>query len=212
MRHTHKKLVLLMITSLFFFSCIGIETDISIGEDGSGSISLEYTINRMLESMGKLDGNERWLPVPVGRVDFERSVSAIDGLRLDSFSQQTDERNIRIQAELQFDNLQALQDFLDSSGRTVRISNENGEQILTMQLTEGGAVLDPDLENLVENIFSDYEFLMKVQVPGTPGLGFGETNPVGIVSVQEGQASYSVSIIDILRSEQEVQLRLSWQE
>lgn len=210
MRHTNRKFGLLLILSFVFFSCIGIETDINIRENGSGTINLDYKIHRMLESMGKMDGNERWLPVPVGQVDFERSVSAIDGLVLESYSQEVDEQNITVRAELNFSTLKALQDFLDASGRTARIKSENGTQSMTLQLTEGGGILDPDLETLIVNLFADYDFILKVQVPGTPELDFGESSPAGIVSVQEGQAAYSVPIVDILRSEQEIQLNLSW--
>ena len=40
-------------------SCLGASADITIRSDGSGRIALEYRVSQMLESLGRLDGNER---------------------------------------------------------------------------------------------------------------------------------------------------------
>ena len=51
-------------------SCIGVNADMVVQANGSGSITLEYHVSQFLESLGKLDGNENWPLIPVGRADF----------------------------------------------------------------------------------------------------------------------------------------------
>jgi hypothetical protein len=75
-----------MVSLVLMNSCLGAEVEISMHADGSGKIALEYRVSQMLESLGRLDGNERWPSVPVGKADFERTVARIPGLRLLSFS------------------------------------------------------------------------------------------------------------------------------
>ncbi|GHT76702.1 hypothetical protein FACS1894124_8630 [Spirochaetia bacterium] len=75
-------------------SCIGMSADITIRRNGSGVLALEYRMSRELESLGKLDGNERWLPIPVGKADFERTTDRIPGLALKSFSSKTTDKTL----------------------------------------------------------------------------------------------------------------------
>ena len=42
---------------LLLSSCMGVQADIALNSDGSGILVLEYRFSRLLESLGKLDGN-----------------------------------------------------------------------------------------------------------------------------------------------------------
>ena len=75
-----KLTLLLCLSAVVLNSCLGVSADITIKADGSGKIALEYRVSQALESLGKLDGNGP--AIPVGKADFERSVSRIPGLRL----------------------------------------------------------------------------------------------------------------------------------
>jgi len=113
--------LLLCGAALLCTSCLGIAADITIRADGSGKISLEYRVSQMLESLGRLDGNEGWPAIPVGRADFERSLSRIPGIRMSFFSSQEKPnalggRDLVTNVTLEFANAAALLAFLDNSG------------------------------------------------------------------------------------------------
>jgi len=113
-------------------SCLGVAADITIRADGSGTIVLEYRVSQMLESLGRLDGNENWPAIPVGKVDFERSLARIPGLRLSSFSAKDvphsssgGGRDLLTKVALEFKDTAALLAFLDSAGSHASLTQEN---------------------------------------------------------------------------------------
>lgn len=196
-------------------SCIGISSDVNIRAGGGGTIALEYRISKMLESMGKLEGNEKWLPLPVGRTDFERTVSRIPGLSLNSHSMDRTETDVVVKAELAFSDLAAMAAFLDSGGRTARLAAGGGpgaERSITLRLTEGGGNMDADLDKLVRTVFSGYALDLRFTLPGVPTLTAEGSDAPGASSVSQRTARYAVPIYDLLAAPKPVDLRLAWRE
>ncbi len=205
----------LFLASVLFVSCVGMDADIEIKENGSGTIKLGYRISRLVESMGKLDGNERWLPLPVGRADLERTVARVTGLSLSSFSSKQDETDVNIQTELEFTNLQALGAFLDASGRTSSISRTNGKSVLAMRFADGGGQLDPELKRLVDEVFKGYQVTIRVRTPSDPtfsGSGTAAAPSIGTADINAATrtATYSASIAELLSSSLPVVWTITW--
>jgi hypothetical protein len=205
----------LSIASILFISCVGLDADIEIRANGSGTIKLGYRISRLVESMGKLDGNERWLPLPVGRADLERTVARVNGLSLSSFSSKQDENDVSIQTELEFTNLQALGAFLDASGRTSSINQANGKSSLTIRFAEGGGALDPELKRLVDEVFKGYLVAIRVRTPSDPAsssAGTATAPSIGTATINAAArtASYSASIAELLSSTLPVVWTITW--
>ena len=153
-------------------SCIGVRADISLRDDGSGRLNLEYRVDRRLDALGRLDGNERWPTVPAGRADFERSLRRLPGMRLLSFSTIEEDRAILNRAALEFDSLDALQGFLDATGRGAVLVREGTGVSLRLILNEGIKGLDPDLASLIRTLCEGYEVEMSLSVPGEAELAF----------------------------------------
>jgi hypothetical protein len=153
-------------------SCIGVRADISLRDNGSGRLDLEYRISRTLDSLGKLDGNGRWPTVPAGKADFERSLRRLPGLRLLSFSAGEEGEAILYRAALEFDDLQALCRFLDASGGGAILSREGTAVSLTLVLNRGTEGLDPDLAALIQSACEGYRIEMSLSVPGDAELAF----------------------------------------
>ncbi|MDR1618913.1 MAG: hypothetical protein LBS06_07705 [Treponema sp.] len=153
-------------------SCIGVRADISLRGDGSGRLNLEYRIGRALDSLGKLDGNERWPTVPAGKADFERSLQRLPGLRLLSFSTREEGKAILNRVALEFDDLEALCRFLDASGGGAVLSREGAAVSLALILNRGTEDPDPDLAALIRNICEGYRVEMSLSVPGEAELAF----------------------------------------
>ncbi len=193
-------------SALILSSCIGIDASVEFRGDLSGSIALEYRISRMVESMGKLDGNEAWLPLPVGRGDFERTVARVNGLTLTSFSSKETETDLVVSAVLAFANPTSLITFLDATGRSASFSADGSTRKLTLKLAEGGGSLDPDLERLVVTVFKDYSINLKVKTPGIP------ESSLGTVTASTRTAAYESPVADLLSSKTPVRWEISWKE
>ena len=140
-------LSLLCLALVGFCSCLGVSAEISIRPGGSGRIVLEYQVSQMLESIGRLDSNEAWPAIPVGRGDFERIMARIPGLRLGSHSSSEVRnafggRDLLTRATLDFDDTAALLAFLDSTGGHASLVQENGKNLLHLVLLEPATHVD----------------------------------------------------------------------
>jgi len=149
--------------SLLFLSCIGVVSRITLNQDGSGTIHLEYRIARELESMGKLDGNERWLPIPMGRADLERTADRVPGLSLVSYSARQTGTDTIHSADFSFASTSALSAFFDSQGQ--QFAADTGGKRITL-VFPGQADLNPDFKELATDALDGYEFSFSLVVPG----------------------------------------------
>lgn len=198
-------LLALGFSSFLFYSCLAVDADIEVKADGSGVMNLGYRISRTVEAMGKLDGNERWLPLPVGEADFERSLSRIGSLELQSFSSSQDEQDIRVNAQVSFDSLDALVAFLSANGRNARLSRENGRTRLALRLSDNAGPLDKDLEALVKLLFADYSVKIRFQAPSRLS-----SSGVPVSTENERTLVFEAPAGDILTSTEELSWTLTW--
>ncbi|MFP3041460.1 hypothetical protein LQZ19_06515 [Treponema primitia] len=207
---------LLLAAVLVFSSCVGAATEIVIRRDGSGTIAMEYRLSREFESLGKLDGNERWPPLPVGRADFERTVARVEGLSLRSFTTTTTEKDLISQAKLDFASLEALVRFLDASGQQAALTGEGGKNRLTLGF-KGAPDTDPQLLALVSTLMEGYSMDFNFTLPTDAELhildghgGVLTSPPVGIVRVQGTKVGFSSPMADLLSSSEAVNLEILW--
>ena len=157
-------------------SCLGASADINIRANGSGTITLEYRVSQMLESLGRLDGNERWPAIPVGRADFERGLARIPGLSLKSFSTK-DVRNaiggsdLVTMVALEFRETAALLAFLDGTGSHASLSQDNGRNLLRLKLLDPlPHAVDADLISLLKENSEGYEISFSLNAPKSASL------------------------------------------
>ena len=171
--------------ALFFLtSCLGASMDITIRADGSGRVVLEYRVSQALESIGRLDGNERWPAIPVGRADMERSVARIPGLRLSSFSARTlpaaaGGTDLVTRAVLDFAEMDALLAFLDATGGRASFAPSAGRRgaggLRLVLLDPSPPIQNRELLSLIREVSEGYEISVRVRAPGnitraaTPG-------------------------------------------
>jgi hypothetical protein len=185
-----RTLPLLFILIMSLSSCIGITADITMRRDGSGKIALEYRYSAVAEAIGRLDGNERWMIIPVGRPDFERTVRRIPGLRLVSYSsrEEPEKKDVVVKAELEFANSQALLAFLDPSLKRASIK----DNVLSITLMDGQEKIDGDLMSLIKQVSAGYELNISFSSDGNStmsltGLGGRAVQPAGARTVSSGR-------------------------
>jgi hypothetical protein len=203
--------------TLFFSSCIGVKTNITIRDNGSGTIDLEYRISRAAESLGKLDGNEGRPPLPVGKADFERTITRIDGLRLTSFSARDDEKDRVIRVKMDFSGPDALIGFLDVPGQRARLIREGKKHRLSLTLGAGTQNQDPELMELTEAVFRGYTMELGITFPRditltlTDGSGREiDAPPVGNVRETGRNLWFSSPTAALLSTKEPVLMEIRW--
>jgi len=151
------------LVSLLFLSCIGVSSRVTINQDGSGIILLEYRIARGLETLGALDGNEKWLPVPAGRADLERTAARIQGLSLVSYTSLQAGNDTIHSAEFSFATTEALSAFFDSAGQQF-LADFAGKRVTLSFPAQKGT--DPEFQKLLAGALEGYSFFLSLTVPG----------------------------------------------
>jgi hypothetical protein len=216
--NTHGILVLPFLLLLSLSSCLGVNADIVLNPDNSGTVNLEYRISHVFESLGKQDGNERWLPLPVGKADFERTIARLNGtegrgsspaMKMLSFSSRDDGTDIIITVKLEFKNMDALLKFLDAAGEKAVFVRENASSRLTLTLSEGGGGGNKDLEALFAKVSAGYFVNISLNLPhegvlNAPSLEGGEIQDRG------KKLSCTLPLSGILASKEAMKLEFIW--
>ncbi|MDR2134019.1 MAG: hypothetical protein LBP27_02840 [Treponema sp.] len=163
-------LLVLPLAVLALSSCFGVSLDISVKNDGSGRMNLEYRFSRQLESLGRLDGNGRWNIIPTGEADFKRSLARSADLDLVSFSAKEEDGDIVNRAEIEFKTSAALVSFLDAGGRRAAAGEEGAKKKLRLVLHEGTGNADPELLSLLKENSGNREVSVSLSAPGEASL------------------------------------------
>ncbi|GHV76856.1 hypothetical protein AGMMS49942_16770 [Spirochaetia bacterium] len=203
-----RNIALVLAAAFMLCSCVGLASEIVLRRDGSLSMSLEYRFSRELESLGKLDGNENWPPLPVGKADFERTVARIEGLSLGSFTTKTAGKDVVNQVKLDFTNLEALVRFLDASGQRASLAREGGKTRLTLSFGGGGGGVDPELLALLASATEGYSLDFGLTLPHAPELR--ERPQTGAVVLEGNRVGFSMPLAELLSGAEPVTLEILW--
>jgi hypothetical protein len=211
-----KKILFAALLPFLLGSCIGVNAGIVLNRNGSGTIALEYIVSKSLDSLGRLDGNERWNTIPVGRADFERTIERLPEMRLLSFSSGEDEKNIRINAKLEFSTLNGLVSFLDASGRRSVLSGDARSGRLALILNEGSAPGNSSLNSLIAAVTETYSVRISMTFPGEGRLivtdleGSAFATPESRIIPSGKTVSCFFPLYDVLSSPGGVKAEFQW--
>ena len=214
-----RMLLLCLAAAVVLNSCLGVSADITVKADGSGKMVLEYRVSQALESLGRLDGNESRPVIPSGRTDFERSAARIPGLRLSKYSSKeirgaAGGMDIVTNVTLDFNNLDTLLAFLDSSGARASFAEENssGGKLLRLNLLDpSDAVTDPDLLALLREISAGYDFTVSFSLPGNASItAIPAPVPAAKLEAKGKNASFSIGMGELLSLKDGLVLEIRW--
>jgi hypothetical protein len=203
----------------FFGSCVSVSADITIRKNGSGFITLEYRMTGELESLGKLDGNARWPPIPVGRADFERTVARIPSMRITSFSSKKRDGDLVNTIKLSFGDTGALLKFFDALGGGAGLVRENGRNILALDFGGDEGPVESALAEFAAKTLAGYSLSLRFDT-GMEGEIFlvdrngeireTESLPPGWVIQGGRKMIFSAPMGDLLAGEA-ARLRIRWE-
>ena len=216
-RPKHKPLAVIFLLSFVFLmsSCLGVNMNIALNQNGSGTIALEYRISRTLDALGRLDGNERWNTIPIGRADFERTVDRLPDIKLISFSSREDGKNLLISAKLEFTSLKGLLAFLDAGGRRSSFSGDARSGSMVLSLSEGAENINSGLNGLIAAVCESYTVDLSMNFPSEGSLSVtdrhGKALAAGNDIIAKGKrVSCSFPLYEIFSSGNGINVEFLW--
>ena len=148
--------------------------DITLNQNGSGTLALEYQISASLDSLGKLDGNERWNTIPLGKADFERTLDRLPGMKLLSHTSREHGKNLVINAKMEFTDLSVLIAFLDAGGLRSSFTGDGSSGRITLTLSEGAEIRNPHLDRLIADVSDSYSVMISMTFPKEGSLNIAD--------------------------------------
>jgi hypothetical protein len=211
---------LLLIIFLLLTSCIGLSLNIQMNKDGSGRLSMEYRISKMINNLGALDGNESMPSIPVSKTDWERTVNRVPGARLVSYSSVEEKQDNVIKVVVDYKDDQALLSLLDPFGKRTSLSKQDQSGKLDLILLDKPvdySKYDEELINLMRVFAEGYNVSITFSGQGNSTLtvtdGAGNVIPpqAGAKTVLSGKkVSYSIGIMDLMDIKGGLGLRFAW--
>jgi hypothetical protein len=187
-------------------SCVDVESRLSIRNDGSGTLTLEYRIPRSVADLGRTPDKNAPVPLPVQKADFLRGIAGIPGVRLARYARHTDEENVTIHAEIAFKRLEDLAKVPALRDAGLALVENAGTRTLT-QVVAGVPESPPSAESLAmtDSLFAGGSLTVVLQTPApmTPG-------PVGSLSPDRRTLSWTSTIGDLARRTGSVVLTATW--
>jgi len=203
-----KKNIILMLPVIFILSsCLGIESRMALKRDGSGTLTFNYKISRMIKDLELQNGGGGVLPLPVSEEDFRRAAESTEGVRLSSVKQTEDEENIYIEARLEFDRVEALNELSAAGQMEMAYNAGSGTQKFRQVISSGtgGEEVSAETLSMLEAFFAGYELSFVIATP-TPI----RSHSLGSLSEDEKQLTYVVTIPELFRTPQDRILEVEW--
>jgi len=187
-------------------SCIGIESDIRIRQDGSGVLTLSYTVSQFIKNIDA-GRSEKQLPLPVNEEEFRRSADSIEGLSLTDLKEREDEENIYIQAELEFDSVEAVNALGREGQLGITLETQGATTTFRQLIYEGqqGEEITEDSLGMIETFFEGYELVYSVTVPAEV-----REHTLGELSPDARTVTYTVTVPEILKTSGPLVLEVTW--
>lgn len=200
------KWFILILTIVLLSSCIGIESQILLRQDGTGVLTLSYQISQFMKNLD-VGREEKQLPLPVSEEEFVRTAEGIEGLRLTDIDEREDEENVYIRAELEFDSVDAV-NALGRRGEIGITLEKQGETNIFRQVIyagqEGEEITEDSLE-MLETFFQGYNLVYAIILPAPV-----QRHNLGELSADGRTVTYTTTVPEIFRQSEPLVLEVVW--
>ncbi len=201
------KYVTILGIAFLLVSCIGIESKLTINNDGSGKLQLKYTVSKMVRDLGSEDQKKSGLlPLPINEEDFKQSLNGLDGISLNSYSRKEDPDNIYVTVEIEFDDINKLREVAIFKDQNISLSESNGQFVFKERLLEKpeGKPTKESIE-MAEKIFSDYKLVFIYNLPKKITY-----HNIGKILNDGKTVTYSISIAEALKINNDIFAVIKW--
>jgi hypothetical protein len=205
-----------------FNSCIGLSMNIQMNKDGSGKLTIEYRVSKLISSLGALDGNESMPTIPIGRTDWENSIVRIPGAKLSSYSSVESKLDTEVKIVIDYLDELTLSELLDPLEKKLSIDRQGQSGSIEMLIFDGSDSIDEskydkDFLDLMRVFWEGYNFSFSFSGPGnsTMTITDGAGNIVPIQSAAQTtlsgkNVSYSIGIMELLELKEGLGFIFAW--
>jgi hypothetical protein len=202
-----RKLVVLCLIIVALSSCIGIDSRLTVRDNGSGTLELTYRISQLVADLGVSSTGTSVVPLPVSRADFDRSLASTNGkVRLTRFDRSEDQKDITIRAELAFDSVDSLAKIDAFHDAEITWAAEGGRRTLSQVVARTPRQpLTDDSRRMLETLFDGYDMSFVVVAPQPI-----QSSSLGSLSADRRTLTYKTTIKDIMTTAQDIVLSARW--
>lgn len=201
-----RRIILVSLCAAALCSCVGVESHLTIGNNGSGTLALDYRVPREMAVYGRADGANLSVPLPVDRADFQRALEGIPGVRLKRYSRRENEDHVAIHALVAFRNLADLARVPALRGAGLAFTASGGTRTLT-QVVAGSPQAAPTPESLVliDALSAGSAFTVVLTTPTPMTMG-----AAGTLSADRRTLTWTGTLGDLARRTGSVVLTATW--
>jgi hypothetical protein len=202
-----RKIALLSLAAVLLVSCVGIDSTLTLKDNGAGTLSMTYRISQLVTEIGVSSSGVRAVPLPVSRDEFQRAVARTGGkVRLTGFTRSENEQDVTIHAELAFDSLESLASMDAFKDARLKLSRDGTGTTFSQTVSRSaGAPISEDTLAMMDALFSGYD-LTFVVVPPRPVRAAS----LGAVSADKKSVTYTTSVKDAVNVRSDAILSVSW--
>lgn len=211
MKKAHVLRVLLTGSAILLLgSCLGVEMDLKINPNGSGTADMTFHISQIFFQM---DPESQDVPVPVTKEEMESSYEGVEGITVvDVTEKDTEEKKI-ITASLKFDSVEALAGGDQEMFQGAVIEKSGGRTVFRALLKEAvepgmeAAEVDPEQEAMMKPYFAGFSFVYRVRAPGKI-----RSHSLGELSADGRTLTFEMPMYDFnnLKNTEPLVMELSW--
>jgi len=202
-----RKIVILCIASVLIMSCVGIDSKMTIKDDGSGTLLLSYRVSQLVADLGTTSSEKGIVPLPLAKADFERSLQSTQGkVRLTKFERTENEKDISINVELSFDSLDAIAQVDAFHDAELKLSKDGTRHTFSQLIARAPAQpVTEDSLRMIDAFFDGYALTFVIEAP-QPIQEF----TLGSLSGDKKVLTYTTSIKDVVRTKSDLVLSAGW--
>jgi hypothetical protein len=205
MRKSIFALICCIILGLTLAGCIDVESDMTVHNDGSGSMTLVYRISPVMKRMGQMGDVVNPIPLPVYKEDFEALLINQKGIIMKSHSVKEENDGTIVTASFDFTDVKALS-LLGEDENSFSLKKTGETMEFIQRLPSGGADgIDSETLEMLKSYCLDNYFLYTIHTP-TPITEYS----LGKLGGNKKYLEYKVGIVELLTAKDGLVLSVKW--
>lgn len=196
--------LLLISVILLLNSCLTIETDMKINSNGSGTMAINYTLDKGLKDISNLDTDDNIVPLNLNVEYLEEVTSKRDDVTYRNYKITEGDDYYNIEVVIVFETIEGLNSILPEDNSVI-VEKKGSETLFTQVIAdESEADISEESLKIFKDIFKDHYFTLKVNVPSD--IRSVENG----IEVSDRVAVYQESFVDLISSNDKRSWSVRW--